>query len=247
MSNLLSVTLTSGIPTAGTGDVSTIDALLAVIPAARGANGGLKIEGVASGTVVPISVATLPALVAGSALIGAVNLKYGSTAADVGNGTIGSGTPRVALATDSAGIIDVGAAGTPSDQVLTIQGHSGMTAVKVDNSAVTQPISHAALTAFGAGEYETVAASATDQAIGATGASGDFLEGLLIVPATAAAGAVSIKDGGGSAISVFAGGGTTALPTLAPIYVPLGIFSGSGAWKVTTGANVSALAIGNFT
>lgn len=98
-----------------------------------------------------------------------------------------------------------------------------------------------------AGEYETVAASASDQALGATGAAGDYLSGLLIVPATTAAGAVSIKDGSGTAISVFAGGGTTALTTLIPFFVPLGIKSTDGAWKVTTGSNVSVIAVGNFT
>lgn len=109
------------------------------------------------------------------------------------------------------------------------------------------PITSAALTNFGAGEYETVAASASDQALGATGAAGDYLSGLLIVPATTAAGAVSIKDGSGTAISVFAGGGTTALTTLIPFFVPLGIKSTGGAWKVTTGSNVSVIAVGNFT
>lgn len=96
-------------------------------------------------------------------------------------------------------------------------------------------------------EYETVAASATDQVLGATGAAGDDLDGILIIPATTAAGAVSIKDGSGSAISIFAGGGTTALTTLIPFYVPIGARSTSGAWKVTTGANVSAIGFGNFT
>jgi hypothetical protein len=97
-----------------------------------------------------------------------------------------------------------------------------------------------------ANQYETVAASATDQALGATGGTGDYLSHLIIIPATAAAGAVSIKDGSTS-ISVFAGGGTTALPTLAPIVVFLGMKSTSGAWKVTTGANVSAIGVGDFT
>lgn len=94
------------------------------------------------------------------------------------------------------------------------------------------------------GDYETVAASQTDQALGATGAAGDFLEGLLIVPATTGAGNVSIKDGSGSAISVFA---TGTLADLTPIWLPLHIRSASGAWKVTTGANVSVLAVGSFT
>jgi hypothetical protein len=37
------------------------------------------------------------------------------------------------------------------------------------------------------------------------------------------------------------------LPTLAPIFVPLGIYSMAGGWKVTTGSDVSVIAIGDFT
>jgi hypothetical protein len=96
--------------------------------------------------------------------------------------------------------------------------------------------------------YETVAASQTDQAMGATGAVGDYLAGVLVVPGTAAAGPVSIKDGSGSAINIFAGGGTTPLPSLVPFFVPLGLISVSaGGWKITTGANVTAIGIGKFT
>lgn len=97
--------------------------------------------------------------------------------------------------------------------------------------------------------YKAVAASATATLFGATGASGDYLDGVLIIPATAAAGAVSITDGSGSAITIFAGGGTTALPTLAPFFVPIGAISsgGAGGWKVTTGTNVSVIGVGNFT
>jgi len=95
--------------------------------------------------------------------------------------------------------------------------------------------------------YETVAASQTDQFLGASGAAGDLLAGLLIVPATDAPGAVSIKDGSGSAITLFVGGGTYPLPSVIPFFVPLGILSSSGAWKVTTGADVSVVAVGSFT
>lgn len=95
------------------------------------------------------------------------------------------------------------------------------------------------------GDYETVAALQSDQSLGATGAAGDYLAGLLIVPATTSPGAVSIKDGAGSAITVFAGG-SFSVSNLVPFFVPLGIKSLSGAWKVTTGANVSAIGIGNF-
>ena len=43
--------------------------------------------------------------------------------------------------------------------------------------------------------YETVAAGQTAQVLGLIGAKGDFLERIVIVPATSAAGAVSILDG----------------------------------------------------
>lgn len=96
------------------------------------------------------------------------------------------------------------------------------------------------------GHYETVAASQTDQAMGATGAAGDFLDKLVIVPATTSPGAVAIKDGAGSAITVFTGG-ATSVADLSPIVLDLGLTSGSGAWKITTGASVSAIGIGKFT
>lgn len=95
-------------------------------------------------------------------------------------------------------------------------------------------------------EWETVAASSTDQVLGPTGAIGDYLASLLIVPATTSPGAVSIKDGSGTAIPVFTGG-ASSVSNLVPFPAPLGIKSVAGAWKVTTGANVFVIASGNFT
>src|SRR3954465_14794184 len=95
-------------------------------------------------------------------------------------------------------------------------------------------------------EYETVAASASNQALGPTGATGDYLAGVLIVPATTSPGAVSIKDGGGSAVTIFTGG-TTSVSNLVPFFVPLGIKSTAGAWSITTGSNVSVIGVGAFT
>lgn len=97
------------------------------------------------------------------------------------------------------------------------------------------------------GEYETVAASQTDQILGATGAVGDYLSHLWIVPATTGPGAVSIKDGNGAAMTVFAGG---TLPSVVPFPVQVGAYAVNGTtpgWKVTTGANVSVLGFGEFT
>lgn len=95
------------------------------------------------------------------------------------------------------------------------------------------------------GQYEAVAASATDQVIGATGALGDYLSHVVVVPALAACGLVTIKDGTTAIIS-FVGGGTTAMPSVAPFVIPVGMYSANGAWKITTGSNVSCVAVGNF-
>jgi hypothetical protein len=91
-------------------------------------------------------------------------------------------------------------------------------------------------------DYETVAASQTGQILGLVGAIGDFVERLVIIPATTGPGLVTLIDGATS-IPIMATGGTT---TLTPIVVELNITSQTGAWSVTTGANVSVIAIGRF-
>lgn len=56
-----------------------------------------------------------------------------------------------------ATVVGVGTAGTPSGNLLTIQGHTSGTAVKTDGSATTQPVSMAAST----GTLSSVSSSAT--------------------------------------------------------------------------------------
>lgn len=96
-----------------------------------------------------------------------------------------------------------------------------------------------------AGEYETVAASQTAQALGATGATGDYVSGILVIPATTSPGVVTLLDNATS-IPVFVGG-ASSVSNLVPFFIPLGMYSVSGAWKITTGTNVSCIGIGNFT
>jgi hypothetical protein len=92
-------------------------------------------------------------------------------------------------------------------------------------------------------EYETVAASQTDQVLGATGATGDFLSHIVIQPATTGAGTVTVKDGT-TVIFTFT---TGTLADLRPITVPFSLASVNGAWKVTTGASVAVIGVGDFT
>lgn len=90
--------------------------------------------------------------------------------------------------------------------------------------------------------YETVAASATAQVLGTAGAQGDFIERLIIVPATTGPGLVTLIDGSTS-IPIMVTGGTT---TLIPIVVEIHAHSQTGPWKITTGTNVSVIAVGDF-
>lgn len=95
-------------------------------------------------------------------------------------------------------------------------------------------------------EYELVAAGANAQPLGANGALGDHLAGVLIVPASTSPGAVQIKDGGDAAVTIFAGG-ASSVGSLVPFFVPLGIKSRTGPWQITTGPSVSAIGVGDFT
>lgn len=93
-------------------------------------------------------------------------------------------------------------------------------------------------------QYETVAAGQSSQALGATGAAGDFLARLIITPATTAPGVVTLIDGS-TTIMPWLGG--TVGADLKPFVIEVGANSATGAWKITTGANVSVVAVGQFT
>ncbi len=133
--------------------------------------------------------------------------------------------------------------GTPGDSNT---GPIGLKVVPQGTTPISGSISGmVSLTDISAGEYETVAASATAQVLGTTGAIGDYVSGLLVVPANTSPANVLLLDGAIS-ITVFAGG-ATSVSNLVPFFIPLGMKSVTGAWKVTTGASVSVIAVGNFT
>lgn len=90
-------------------------------------------------------------------------------------------------------------------------------------------------------EYETVAASQTDQVLGSTGAAGDLLAKLHCVFSAAAVGAVQIKDGTGSAVTVIdAKAGATT------VTIDFNIVSTDAGWKITTGTNTTCIGVGRF-
>lgn len=135
-----------------------------------------------------------------------------------------------------------------NDALTTIAAGSaiiGKVSIDQTTPGTTNAIDNTALTNFGAGEYETVAASQTAQILGATGAVGDYIAGLLVIPATTSPGNVLLLDQATS-ITVFVGG-ATSVSNLVPFFIPLGMKCVGTSWKVTTGANVSVIGIGNFT
>lgn len=95
------------------------------------------------------------------------------------------------------------------------------------------------------GDYAAVAAGQTNATLGAAGAVGDFLGTLFLMPATSSPGAMTLKDGN-TTVMTFAGG-ASSVSNLLPVPFVVNAYSKHGAWNVTTGANVSVLANGNFT
>lgn len=94
--------------------------------------------------------------------------------------------------------------------------------------------------------FKQVAASQTASTLSqqGSGAQGDWLDGLLVTPANTSPGQVLILDNATS-YTVFAGG-ASSVTSLVPFVIPWGALSRSGAWKVTTGADVSVMAFGRF-
>ena len=91
------------------------------------------------------------------------------------------------------------------------------------------------------GHYEDVAKSQTAQVLGASGAVGDYLQGILVVPETTAPGTIALLDGDVSRNIL-----VTGTYELRPIWLALGMRSVNGAWKITTGDNVHCIAVGVF-
>ena len=95
--------------------------------------------------------------------------------------------------------------------------------------------------------YEHVAASASAQVLGGTGAIGDYIHRLVCTVTTALTSTVQIVDGTGAGILTH-----TVLPAavgggIGVYNIELNAVSANGAWKITTGAGVEVMAVGIFT
>jgi hypothetical protein len=91
-------------------------------------------------------------------------------------------------------------------------------------------------------QYETVAASQTAQPLGTTGAVGDYVHRLIISVVTAATAGVTLIDNATSIVVLT--GGAALVPGV--YSVEINAASASGAWKITTGAGATVIAVGIF-
>jgi hypothetical protein len=89
--------------------------------------------------------------------------------------------------------------------------------------------------------YETVAASQTAQVLGVTGGAGDTLMRLIVTVGTAATSTVALLDNATS-YAIMAANTPIGVYT-----IEINAVSVSGAWKITTGAGATVMAVGNFT
>jgi len=90
----------------------------------------------------------------------------------------------------------LGTAGTASADVITVQGITGMTAVKVDGSAVTQPVSGTVTANAGTGTF-TVSGAVTNTVLSVVG-GGTEATAQRVTIASDSTGVLSVDDNGGS-------------------------------------------------
>lgn len=161
----------------------------------------------------------------------ATSLKYlNTTAVDANSGNKSAGTLRVVVATDQPALTNA--------QPVNVTQQGGASLPKGGIGVVN-----------GGSFYQAVAASATATVLqSSTGAAGDYLSHCVIYPQSTSPGVVTVFDNTNTAANsaILFAGGSSSLSNLAPIPVPVGAVSVNGAWKVTTGANVSVVCYGKF-
>ena len=207
------------------GTVTAVTAITNALPAGTNVIGHVVVD---TAPTTAVTIATAPALVASSAIIGQVKL------VDTGGTNVAAikAASTAPLATDPSLVVSI------SPNSVNANGQN--------TKANSSPVAPASDWVYNSGYYVTVAASQTATVLqSTTGATGDYLHEVTVIPATTAPGVVTIIDNATTIIG-YPGGGTTALLTLTPFTIYVGAVSRSGAWKITTGANVSVKATGRF-
>ena len=137
-----------------------------------------------------------------------------------------------------AGTIDLGGGGSSGSGGV---GDRAKTSATIDSLLACEDQTNNICRVESQWEYETVAASQTDQVLGTTGSAGDILHALHCVWTAASAAGVSIKDGTGSSIPVFETKSSATSQT-----VTLDMVSADAGWKITTSTNTTCIGIGRF-
>lgn len=244
------VTITNGVPTGGTGIITTLgQTLVDGANATMGVTTGAAVTTNAAGTLQQYLRGIVSLLVSGITVATHAVTQSGSWVLSAGSAVIGKvgindGTSNLTLMAASSG--------PPAATVVAVPVSIRDTNANQEVAGTSGTASHQGAPVVGLdiySQYKTAAASATT-VMGATGAQYDYLAGVIIIPGTAGCGTVGMTDGNGSTISLFAGGGTTALPDLRPFFVPLGLYAlatSTPGWRLILGANVTAIGVGKFT
>jgi hypothetical protein len=114
-----------------------------------------------------------------------------------------------------------------------------------NTKANSTPVVPATDWVYNTGYYVTAAVSATTTLQSSTGATGDYLDHVVVFPSATNAGTLAVIDNATTLVT-WPGGSGTALLSLLPFTIYVGAVSRSGAWKLTLGAGVTALAVGRF-
>lgn len=226
------VHVTNGIPDSGTGNITTLgQTLVDGANATLGATTDAAVSTDASGTITAFLRGIVKLLVSGITVAAHAVSQSGTWTVQPGN-TANTVPWKVDASSVTVPVSSVALGATALDLA---PGTGGTRTLRVALDSSQVPGS----------AYETVAASQTAQVLGSTGAIGDYITGLLITPANTSPGLVTLLDNATTMFSFV--GGASSLTELKPFFIPLGMLSVSGAWKVTTGANVQVTAIGRFT
>lgn len=256
------VAITAGSGTTIAADDVGAGVLVQRVKATWGPDGTANDTDVATGKPMPVQLRSATGTAADLSVLAAVtatanaldiNLKSGGTPVGTGADSTGAlvtftteGKAQLGSLTESAPASDTASSGQNGRLQRIAQRITSMIALLP--TALGRTTQGSSLSVVQASfEYEPVAASQTDQILGATGGVGDYLEGLLCVVATAATSQVQIKDGNGSAITVLPNAVGSGVGTY---YVPLGfptVNATTPGWKVTTAAGVSVIGSGKFT
>lgn len=221
-----------------------------------GTANGLKVDG--SAVTQPVSGTVTVQQATAANLNATVTGTVAATQSGTWNVNNVSGTVSLPTgASTSAKQPALGTAGTASADVITVQGIAGATAVKVDGSASTQPISGTVTANAGTGNFTVVQATASNlnAAVQGNGTAGAPAGGILSVQGVVSGTAMNVQGtvaayGTGTAGSPVSGvmtvqgitNGTALSVTETPRLSVNLVFNNYAVTPVTTGAYVQVLA-----